>query len=460
MSRLLILLAALIAAPGVAATPQPVVTQVARAGDAFVAEFTFPRAAPAWGFFRSSLAEADKKSWRARSWTVLTPGVQLVRRGQFDALVASDGKAVPRTVRVRVTPFTEEVAADYVPALRLGGDSIALFDGHFAVFSVADAAILDRLKSDIDFSLIEDGNSRVAFQGGSDLRIAGDVDGLAKGASHGAYGLYGVPRAVETNGIATVVDSEMPRWFSDYIAGFTPQVIAALQSRLGPSGITRPTILAAWEGGERPGGSMNGGALKGLVLMRIEGQAALAENPKLRDMARWFIAHEAAHFWLGQAVRYETSADTWIMEGGADLLAARTVERIDPTFSSAAFIESAIRDCAELGRQPVATALDRGEHRAHYACGTVFALVAERAATGDVFEFLRGVIDSNRADGILTRADWLAALDRTSGKPELSNAIAALIDRGSSDPKAAIANLLRQAGIAFTLDAKGLPQLS
>jgi hypothetical protein len=45
------------------------------------------------------------------------------------------------------------------------------------------------------------------------------------------------------------------------------------------------------------------------------------------------------------------------------------------------------------------------------------------------------------------------------GVRALSRTMRELIDKGSSDLKAALAGLLRGADIAFTPDAKGVPQL-
>ena len=460
MLRFAIAVAVLAAAPTAAQQAGPVEATVSRHGDTFVAEFTFPRDAAAWGFWRSTPAEGDKQSWRARSWTVMTPGVSLQRRGRYDALVGSNGRPVPRKVRVRVVPFTEEVSADYVPALLLGGQSIALFDGHFSAFSVADAKSLDTMGVQPDPAIIGDSGTAVRFGGGKrPFRLAGDVEGYRRGMSSGTYGLFDVPGATVANGVATVIDSEMPGWFASYISSFTPAAIRILQSRLGPPGLVEPTILAAWEGAAREGVSMNGGTLKGLILMRVDGKQALTVNPALRDMARWFIAHEASHFWLGQAIGYQGPADNWIMEGGADLLAARTVQQTDPAYSPNPFLNDAIRDCVKAAGKPVSTAPDRGENRTTYACGTIFALVAESASNGDFFAFSRGLIDRHRAKGEVNSSDWLSELDRVGRKPALPRAIRRLLDHGSTDPKADIAALLRESGIAFTLAADGTPKL-
>ena len=461
MLRPAIAFAVLAAAPAPAQQQTgPIETVVTRHGDTFVADFTFPSDAAAWAFWRSTPAESDRKSWRTRSWTVLTPGVQLQRRGRYDAFVASNGGAVPRKVRIRIKPFTEEVAADYVPALLLGGRSVALFDGHFAAFSVRQASALDTMGTEPDESAIGDSGTRVRFVGGRrPFRLAGDVAGYRSGMSSGAYGLFDVPRATITNGVATVIDSEMPGWFASDVGAFTPQVIRLLQSRLGPSGLVEPTILAAWEGAIRDGVSMNGGTLKGLILMRVEGRGALTEGKWLRDRAHWFIAHEASHFWLGQAIGYQSQRDNWIMEGGADLLAARTVQKLVRGYSPQEFLNEAITDCAKGASKPVADAPERGEYRTTYACGTLFSLVAERASEGNFYGFTRALIDRHRSKREVNTADWLAELNRASGKPALSGAIRALLDKGASDPKSAIAALLRDGGITFSVSADGSPKL-
>ena len=455
--RLLLALFALVTLTAAAPAPKPVEVIVTRHGDTFVAEFRFPRSQPAWGFFRSSPAAIDGKSWRLRSWQVVTPGVQLQRRGKFDALIATRGH-VPRKVRVRVTPFTGEVEANYVPAMRLGGNSFALFDGHFSVFSVDRAGLLDTLPYSFDPSQVGDSGTTIRFRGGS-LRLAGDLEGYRSGNSEGTYALYDVPHPILRSGVATVLDGDLPQWLADDLASYSPRVFETLTVGLGSSGVTEPTILAAWEGAGREGASMNGGTLKGLILMRFEGQSAQKPLPALTDLAHWFIAHEASHFWLGQSVRYTTPLDSWIMEGGADLLAIRTVHKLDPRFVPNKKLNELLRECASLADEPIGTALERNEHRAYYACGAVFALVAENANRGDFQGFIRRLIDESRNDRELTSEEWYAALDRASGDPKHSAAIRALVEHGSPDPKAALAGLLDGAAIPYALDAKGIPQL-
>ena len=233
MRALLVLLAFLISAPAAA---EPVRVAVAQDKDGFIADFTLPADAPAWGFWRSSTAASDNQSWRAKSWQVLTPGVTLERRGQQDALVAESGQPMPRHVRVRLTPFTGDLNANYVPALDLGGGTVAIFDGHFSLFSVDRAEKLDTLPPGFDPTSVGDYGTAVVFNGRR-LRIAGDVDGYRAGRSSGAYAIFGSLPTVTAEGVGTMIDSELPKWLADYLAGFTPKVIRALTTGLGPAGL-------------------------------------------------------------------------------------------------------------------------------------------------------------------------------------------------------------------------------
>src|SRR6185437_8130356 len=125
------------------------------------------------------------------------------------------------------------------------------------------------------------------------------------------------------------------------------------------------------------------------------------ENEGLRNHALWFIAHESAHFWLGEAVVYQYARDAWITEGGADLLAFRIVAEVEPGYDARAELQKAIDDCIRFTTgHGIAGAEDRNEQRAYYACGTVFGLVAEAASHRPFGAFVRRLVDAHRGDRV------------------------------------------------------------
>lgn len=203
---------------------------------------------------------------------------------------------------------------------------------------------------------------------------------------------------------------------------------------------------------------MGGSVMPGLITMSFEGAGVLNPTAEMLTVSRWFIGHESAHFWLGQTVRYEYARDAWITEGGADLMAVRALKTLDPAYDDRAALQKEVDDCAELARgRSVTTAAQRGEQRAFYACGAVFAMAAEGAQRqvtgGDWLDFLKPLIDDNRRDGVLSREEWLDALTEVSRDPSLRLDVERLLDEGAADPAAVIARLFERTGVGFRMEA-------
>ena len=86
-------------------------------------------------------------------------------------------------------------------------------------------------------------------------------------------------------------------------------------------------------------------------------------------------------------------------------------------------------------------------------------MVAEKANRGDFYAFVRNLIAANRADREVTMEEWLAVLRRSGGTMAQVQTIRSIVQRGTPQPKQAIANLLRGSAISVVLDKTGVPQL-
>jgi hypothetical protein len=439
-------------APVAASRPAPRVSaaEVVRDGDRWTVEFRFSRASPAWLFAHSSVTREGGRPWRPSSWTVETPGVRIERRGRHDVMFAERGD-VPPVVRVRFTPVSSDLMAEYDPALIFSDGSVALWSGHFYLRPVASVAAAEALPLDLNGIGFPGDGAQVTFRdrAGRVLHIGERFDSATL-IEVRAYVLFGPLQPVAGNDIAAVIDPALPQWLKRELADSTPAILRRLTEALGPHGSTKPMLMVSWRGPTPSLASMGGSVLPGQIGMTFEGAGVVEENDELRGNARWFIAHEAVHFWLGNTVRYDVARDSWIMEGGADLLAARTIAAIDPAFDPRRFLQSAVDDCAALARRPVEQAAERGENRAFYACGSVFGMIAEAASRRPYSVFVKALVDANRGDGVLTRAEWLEALDRVSRDPTLSRDIGTMLSAGAADPNAMLASLFTRAGIAFT----------
>lgn len=459
---LLSLLLAAAAGPGQARPRQSLAAsvEVVRNGPVWTAEYRFAVAAPAWAFVHSGIKARDQRPWREGSWVVETEGVRLERHGRYDVLVAQRGN-VPLRVRLRFEPVQADVQGGYSPSLLFSGRAVALFTDQFDVVPLTSPASARDLPVDPDDVSQRAAATRVRFLDRAGALLHGGVRKrdltTIKGQS---YVLFGSARLIQSRAIATVIDPALPAWLSDELGSSTSRLLAYYTRLLGPRRGPKPVLMATWAGPTANIVSMNGGVLPGMVVMSFEGARVRQFDPAMRGHVRWFVAHESAHFWLGESVAYDVGSHAWMMEGGADLLAVRALAAMDPNYDPDTKLAEAVSKCGRFTRgHGVNSANRRDEHDAYYACGTVFGLIAEAAANkrqlGLGFGgFWRGLIAANRSDRIVTQDEWLAALTRISGDPSLARDIRRLAEKGAADPEGEIASLFRRAGVR--LGARGI----
>jgi hypothetical protein len=433
--------------------------EITRRGNEWIAEYEFDREFPVWVFPRTDVTREGHEEWRPQSWTVETRGVRLVRRGWYDVLIAR-GK-VPKRVRIRIAPFTRGLQDDYTPALQFTDGSVALYLAQFDAFPMAAVGAAKALPSDLNNQMVPDAALQYVLRDQSGpVWLRGTRQTVATTTDKNTYVFFGALKPIETPAIVAFVDPQLPEWIRGSLAQAIPDILARYTQELGAPPGMKPTIMLSWAGPTPGLTSRAGSVLPGLIVLTYEGSGVLSEDEGARIEGLQFIAHEAAHFWLGQTVAYEYARDAWITEGGADLLAMQLTALEHVSYDWRSDFNRSIEECAGLTRRRgIESARERNENRAYYACGAVFGLIAESASGRSFFRFVKNLIDGNRADGIVSRAEWLAALDSASRKPELSRDIARLLDRGAADPPAFIASLFERAGVVHSIDERGMPRL-
>ena len=451
MLRGLIALAALLLTAPAQATPEPVAEAlVARDGSRWTVDYRLLEPAPVWVFTKSILPRESNRSWRLETVRVLTPGVTLERLGNYDALVAANGN-LPATVRLSFTPFFKDIEAGYDSAIALGGDAVALYADAFTLLPMRSRQQVTEAKRDSDTLPGAVHPTRLTFQDrAGPVLFKGKRTASATTDAGWAYVVFGDASPVIGPALTTIIDPRMPAWIADYLRREIPAIIADYSRDLGPAPAGQPTLLASWQGATPGKVSLGGSVLPGMVTMVLEGEGVATPNPRISNYARWFIAHEAAHFWLGQALGYSNPSESWITEGGADLLAFRATKAADPSFDIRARLSEARSECEPfLKKGGLASAYERPEDfRAYYACGALIALVAEKASGGDFGGFVRTLIQRHGAAGTVSRGQWLALLEERAPGRGLPAAVSELLDKRQADPAAALDRFIAATGIA------------
>jgi hypothetical protein len=437
----------------------PVQASVLRDGDRWTVDYVFNDDAPIWAFQRSALLRVGRSPWRPAWWSVETPGVVLERQGRYDVLRTTDGRPVPREVRIVMHPQAGDLEADYDPALIFTDGTVALYSGQFDVLplgSVEAARALPLDLNGVDLPNSDPAEVRWHDKAGPVL-FKGERLDAPQAIDADTYVLFGDARIRQGSGVTTVIDPGLPRWLGEELGQFTPRVMGFYESRLGASKGAAPTLMVSWTGPTEHVSSMGGSVLPGLISMNFEGEGVLDPDAAALSRARWFIGHESAHFWLGSnGLKYQFAREAWITEGGADLMAVRAIQAIDPTYDARAELQREVDDCVSLATgKSIATAGERGDNRAYYACGAVWSMAyeaARKARRGG--DFLDVVADFQRdygEDGILTREEWLSGLTRVARDPSLRLSIEQMLDQGVADPTIPIGRLFDRTGVAYRL---------
>ena len=461
MIRCFLLLLVMLCAPAAAAKTGPAATvDVSRKADGWTADYRLKHDARTWVFQRSSLDRITNGPWRPEAWDILTPGVSLKRVGAHDVLVADTGRTVPRRVRMRVRPYARDLLADYAPALTFTNGAHALFTGHFDIAPVNDGVDLRSVAYLESNHLLGSGANMTFRSPGRSVRVHGAVAKAAViGSEEPTYVLFGAVPTLDGADAVTLLDPQLPRWLAGRIGAEIPSLFSFYADKLGPRSGAKPTIMASWAGATPNLRSMGGSVIGDIVVVRLEGSGVAEESDAIRRSVRQFLAHEGAHFWVGQTVRYESPRDGWLTEGAADLLAIRAIGTIDPQYDQMRELNALLGECIDLLPEgPMTTAPERNKVRTNYACGTIMGLVAEASAKksgGDFFTFWRTLIAANRVDQTVTMNEWLSHLSAVSGDRALARDVRKLLLEKTDEPAAALASLFDRAGIAHARDAAG-----
>lgn len=440
-------------------SPDPMArVAVLRDGDRWTVDYDLALDRPAFAFENSALLREGRRAWRPERWTVETPGVEIVRIGRYDVLKSLDGRPLPRRVRITMRPAGGDLEAAYTPSLVFTDGSVALYTEQFDLIPLDSAEAAADLPADFNGLEMPGGPTQVSWRDAAGpVLFRGQRMAVATAADARAYVYFGPAEAAEAEAIAAIVDPALPAWLGQSLDTFTPRVMALYAERLGPRVGDRPTLMVSWSGPTSGVTSMAGSVLPNLIVMDLEGEGVVEPSPAVLNAVRWFIAHEAAHFWLGsEDLRYAFARDGWITEGGSDLLAIRALAALDPAYDARAALQPLMDECVALAANgPVVEADARGDHRVFYGCGAAWALAFETAArrSGDA-DWLDIVARFRReqTDNVLSRDDWLSALTEAAGDAAPRRIIERMLDEGSSVPAIDIAELFKQTGVPHEIE--------
>lgn len=387
---------------------------------------------------RALAFDALPGGYRKQRWMFEKADFVISKSDDGERIERRDGEAFDRFV-LSVEPHDVRLEKNYQPTARYGEGGVLVFTGHFAPRGE------DGTRMEARFGFYPSpGAKAVAFGERADA-----FEGWRSPMAHPAYVYMGPVAPVETDEVMAIVDPDAPRWIIDEFYDFTPRIFARLAEAFGFALETKPNLfLAAPLGREAGRLSYAGDALPGQVQITLEGQAWAQRSDKALGIFRRSTIHEAVHLWQAGARPGADDVPDWIHEGAADAIAAETLVTLGiwDGDAYAADFAAARAECAERLRMgSLASADERGDYRAVYACGHVIAAAVSWADDAPVADFWRAFLARTAGTDGYTQGSFLAlARERTDAR--FADALRAFIRTPPADPEREIDRLLAAAG--------------
>lgn len=381
--------------------------------------------------------------FRARGWTVETPGAALIEEGGRDFIAAEGAEELPPAVAISVAARGNDFEKQYEPITPMGAHGAVLYTGHFQPFAASDRRAPAR------FSIAPTPGGRVSAFGESaeaftDWRSPLDhpafvyVGPLAPRTFDGGR-LYADPSV--PGWVVAEVEANLPRLLVFYARAFGPQVAGGSEGVI----VKEVDVFLVMDGEEEGRLDLRGDALPGQILITLSGGGWRARGRSAHETLLRALAHEGAHLWQAAARPSAAGAPDWIHEGAAEALGVEAL--LDAGF----WTPSRAYEARAGARYACATGLDgdslraaaaAGRWQAVYACG--HALIAAAAAAhnqaGEVAPFWRDFVAEAARKGGYDLPLLLAMIERRAG-PDAARAFALFPGAVHAAPEQALARL-------------------
>lgn len=232
--------------------------------------------------------------------------------------------------------------------------------------------------------------------------------------------------------LVTLIDPALPQSLQYGLVSELPMIMSYFTKQLGSLSET-PTLFASYSDFQGNYYGQQGGVLPNQIFMHWYGEASLENLDQERTL--WFFAHEIAHLFQGNGLRFSSTDEAWIHEGAAEMMAYlytdNTLNQDSQLVSKA--VHDAKQQCAAVW--PISESLvdvGRVDFRAHYTCGLVAnaELHAQLQANGihnGIFTLWQTYSELIRQGDPANSATYFAAFKKLTGYAAMT--LRQLIDR-------------------------------
>lgn len=351
--------------PGEAATIE--VRHVA--ADTWRVEYRFPQAV-------TEIRLEAVADYRQKAWKVRTPGMQLKAGPEVD-VISAQGKPF-KAASFDIQAYDGRPPKAYAPFNRFSDGGTLLFLGHLQG-EVLRAKQAHKMRADIRLTGLPLENV-----------IAPAHNRQQPGGERG-YAYFGPAQAVQAGTVKVLVDPKTPDWARETVLDAGAKVAQYYEKAYQRPLKEELFITVSIGSDEKPGLSMNGGAVLGQLAYHFSGTQLAGDHPKKRELLVRLVAHEMAHVWqLNTARGGAGEKDPWIHEGGAEAMA---LDALLQTGAASAESVSAYRAAQTAACEKLGNSVE--SYNGIYACGLVRF---DQLGVG-IVPLWRGLLEATEANG-------------------------------------------------------------
>ncbi|MGB3624278.1 MAG: hypothetical protein WA989_00520 [Henriciella sp.] len=419
--------------------------------------YTFEEPQTALVFARSD------NNYRSATWQLETEEARFGRVNDLDVIVFDDPA---KEVSFSIVPVTSTLVADYTPFIPFGDGGLAIYEGQFALVPFESLEAVEEIEDGLPSVATEPLAMRIAISADTPIIVDGQpVEGNLQHeiAGDGTYIYLGDSEVEQFDSFTAILDASLPAWLGDRFAGDLQGIFAGLEALWGFELSEQATVFLASRGLTGKGMSNTGGALDNLLMMEVSGEALAEPDPNTLFYLQWFFAHEAVHlFQTDKDVTFASGEDAWIHEGAANTMAYNLIAAGLPDggekFLSSVYA-SAFEECvAALEAGPLETVGEREAFSANYACGDLIALATDGyLKRKTLYQFWDRLILNavSMDDTEINRTLYFTTMQLLGATRAERTRIRDIVEEDLDDPREALTELLKTAGLNPQFDADG-----
>lgn len=408
-------------------------------------------------FFWRSLGD-----YRTLSWAPISNEVHIERINDLDTIWFDRPRS---SAEFLITPYSQQISAEYTPFMKFGNGSFGVFTGQFDMAMASSKEQIKKLNGNTDKWDNNPQRKQLTIKSPQKLISGGQLntDSIIYDFSDGGKYIYvGDGQIIESDHYIGVIDSTMPEWVRTQLNINTAIIFDTLSQLYQQKIDQKIELLYSFNGTEHSGFSNKGSILGGhAMVLESSGAMFLSENSKVTYQLQKTLAHEAAHLFQNAKALPSSSTSSWIHEGGAEVVTLSALHQAKLMSSKEVDIEvqKVYKLCTDYLKEGTINNSVKNRRQAHYHCGQIIGYITDAALIKHTyFDFWRVLmINAERPEHNkhYSAETYFQTMLELGADKDIIRQIKKLVSKTVDQPNKTLSKLMLKSGLNAQFNDKG-----